>query len=296
MTPTTDPMPEKRPWWQPGPIAFGALEMLAMRGLFAVLVFFNIKWETAPYTTQRNPTGLAHFIDFTWLARNPPGIVWKSVVVAGLVGYIVGIAPGITLAPAAVTALMIGTLITSKAMQHSWHLVTLVALAQFLVYAWPRRGWFRPSVTMHRVATYASTVVFAAAYVVCGVVKLVNSDFKWIQKVPNLSVQLLKSNWATYYDTLVPVAPWLDRATQAIVDYPNIARLFFGAGLLIELAGFVVLINRTWAFWGGLAIIALHLSISKVMDLHFEYHMAVALVFFVLPNVRHAWPRSPQSA
>jgi len=280
----------KTPWWQPGPIDFSKSELLLMRLFFAVMVFFNVKWETAPYTTQRNPTGLAHFIDFTWLAHHPPGLVWKGIVAAGLFCYMLGIAPGATLAPAALTALMIGTLVTSKAMQHSWHLVTLIVLAQFIVYAWPKRraDWLRPSLAVHRLAIYATTVVFAAAYVVCGVVKLVNSDFRWIQKVPYLSVQLLKSNWASYYDTLQPVAPWLDRATQAIVDYPNIARLFFGAGLLIELLGFVILINRAWAFWGGLAIIALHLSISKVMDLHFEYHMAAALVFLVLPNVRHA--------
>lgn len=287
---TTAPNSGKRPWWQPGPFEFGRLEMLLMRAFFAVMIFFNIKWETAPYTTQRNPTGLAHFIDFTWLARNPPGVMWKGTVIAGLVFYVLGILPGATLAPAAITALMIGTLVTSKAMQHSWHLVTLIALAQFIVYAWPksRQDWLRPSLSIHRLAIYATTVFFAAAYVVCGIVKLVNSNFQWVQKVPNLSVQLLKSNWASYYDTLQPVAPWLGKATQAIVDYPNIARLFFGAGLLIELLGFVILINRAWAFWGGLCIIALHLSISKVMDLHFEYHMGAALIFLVLPNIRHA--------
>lgn len=289
----TSPAPSfsKTPWWQPGPIGFGSAELLMMRVFFAIMVFFNIKWETAPYTTQRNPTGLAHFIDFTWLAQSPPGLAWKGVVIVGLLFYAIGIAPGLTLAPAAVTALMIGTLVTSKAMQHSWHLVTLIALAQFVIYAWPksRTAWLKPTIDVHRLAIYATTVVFAAAYVVCGVVKLTNSDFQWVQRVPYLAIQLLKSNWASYYDTLQPVAPWLQQVTQAIIDYPNIARLFFGMGLLIELLGFVVLIGRTWAFWGGLAIIGLHLSISKIMDLHFEYHMAAALIFLVLPNIRHAF-------
>lgn len=287
----------KRPWWQPGPFDYSAIEMLVMRASFAVMLFCNIKWETQTYTTQRNPTGLAHWFDFTWLAQHPPGLLWKGVVVLGLIFYVIGRAPGLALAPGAITALMIGTLITSKAMQHSWHLVTLIALAQFLIYAWPksRLDWLRPSLVVHRLAIYTTTVVFAAAYVVCGIVKLVNSDFQWVQKVPYLAVQLLKSNWASYYDTLHPVAPWLNQATQAIIDYPNVARLFFGMGLLIELVGFVVLINRKWAFWGGLAIIGLHLSISKVMDLHFGYHMLAALIFTVnLPGLRTTFGRPAQ--
>lgn len=282
----------KRPWWQPGPFDYSAFEMLVMRASFAVLIFFNIKWETAPYTTQRNPTGLAHFFDFTWLASHPPGLMWKGVAVLGLVFYVLGRAPGLTLAPITATAVMIGTLVTSKAMQHSWHLITLCALAQWVIYVWPkaRADWLRPSIAVHRLAIYAVTVVFAASYVVCGVVKLVNSNFQWIQKVPYLAVQLLKSNWASYYDKLVPVSPWLSKTTQWIVDYPNIARLVFGTGLLIELLGFVVLINRRWAFFGGLAIIALHLSISKVMDLHFEYHILAALVFIVnIPGLRRTF-------
>ena len=277
------PVAVPRPWWQPGPFDYSKIEMLVMRALFATLLFSSIKWETAPYKTQRNPTGLAHFFDFTWLSQHPPGLFWQGLTIVGLIVYVFGRVPALGLAPVCTFAVMIGTLVCSKAMHHSWQAITLIALAQFIVYAWPKKksDWLNPSIDVHRLATYWSTVVFAAAYVVCGILKLVNSDFLWIHKVPYLSVQLLKSNWSSYYDTLQPVADWLPKVTQAIVDYPNLARLFFGAGLLVELLGFVVLINRKWAFWGGLSIIALHLSISKVMDLHFEVHMALAFIFLV---------------
>lgn len=349
-------------WWQPGMFDYGQIEALVMRAAFAALLFISIKWETAPYKTQRNPTGLANFFDLTWLAEHPPGPLWQGLCIVGLVFYVIGLLPALTLAPAFFSAVLIGTLVTSKAMHHSWQAVTLIALAQFLVYAWPRGlrlhkivlglilaaiaalaireisllppptmaakpffTWLghsinvlfrfaviglivdflaheihraktrhlagtsplRPGIELHRIAIYASTVTFAGAYVVCGIVKLVNSDFKWIQKVPFLSVQLLKSNWDGYYDSLQPVPEWLGKVTQAIVDHPNLARIVFGGGLVVELFAFVVLISRKWAFFGGLAIIALHLSISKVMDLHFEYHMAAALIFLVnLPGLR----------
>jgi len=290
---STSPSPAlPSPWWQPGVFDYSKVELFVMRLLFAGLIFDTIKWETGPYKTQRNPTGLAHFFDFTWLAEHPPGVFWQGLTIAGLLIYVLGWLPVIGLAPICTFAVMIGTLVCSKAMHHSWQLVTLIGLAQFVIYAWPRgkANFLKPTLETHRLAIYASTVVFAAGYVVCGIVKLVNSDFQWIQKVPFLSVQLLKSNWSSYYDTLEPVAPWLTQATQLIVDYPNISRLFFGAGLLIELGAFVILISRKWAFFGGLTIIALHLSISVVMQLNFWYHMIAALIFLVnLPGLKRTF-------
>ena len=290
----------KRPWWQPGVIDYSSAELLVMRILFAVLVFFMIKWETAPYTEQKFPNGIARVFDLTWLGRHPPGLWAQGLTVAGLVSYALGRASVFGLAPALFFALTIGTLVTSqsKNVNHTWQLVTMMLLAQFIIYAW-RRGraeTLHPGPATHRLAAYASTVVIAASYVVCGVVKLVNSDFQWIQKVPLLSLQLLKSNWAGYYDTLQRPPEWLDRATQAVIDYPNIARVFFGTGLLIELGAFVVLINRRWAFVGGIVIILLHLSISQVMRLNFEYHIAAVVIFLVLPNLKHALRRSSPSA
>ncbi len=367
-SPTPDSL-RPRPWWQPGIFDYSQFEAFIMRAGFATLFFISIKWETAPYKTQRNPTGLANFFDFTWLAQHPPGVGWQALTILGLAMYVIGWMPALGLVPGCVFAVMIGTLITSTAMHHSWQAMTLIALSQFLVYAWPRTPrlhrlvqwtafaalaalavremvllphpggpatvfftWLghcvsitgryavlglivqflsgeihraknlpladasplRPGLMTHRLAIYASTVTFAAAYVVCGIVKLVNSNYQWIQKVPYLSVQLLKTNWDGYYDVLRPIPSWLPQVTQAIVDHPNLARLFFGFGLLIELAGFVILINRRWAFAGGMAIIALHMSISKIMDLNFQYHMAAALIFLVnLPALRKTFgPRS----
>ena len=208
----------------------------------------------------------------------------------------VGWVPAVGLLPVLFFSIAIGTLITSqsKNVNHSWQMVTMMLLGQWLTYLWAAvKDWrWRPTVDTHRLAAYVTTVVIAASYVVCGVVKLDNSSFQWVQKVPLLSLQLLKSNWANYYDTLDKPPQWLEQATQLIVDYPNGARLFFGMGLLIELGAFVILINRRWAFWGGVAIVSLHLSISQVMQLNFENHIAAAVIFLILPNVKAAFSRS----
>lgn len=297
MTSTTV-SPSTSKWWQPRPFELGSLEMLVMRAAFAALAFWNIKWETAPYTEQKFPTGLAHFFDLTWLGHHPPGDLTQYAVMAFLVLYVIGILPSLGFLPTAVFATLIGTLINSKAINHSWQMVTMMGLAQVLVYAWPRRtdaglDWkivVRPDLRRHRQAVFAVLTVIAASYVVCGVVKLVNSDGLWIHKAPFLAVQLLKTHYSHFYDTLNMPPEWLQTITEFLLEHPWVARIVFGAGLIIELLGFVILINRRWAFLGGVAIIALHLSISRLMNLNFEAHMFAALIYCVnIPGILKMW-------
>jgi hypothetical protein len=285
----------RRCWWQPAGFDYTSLEMGIMRLLFAITLFFNIKWETRTLVEQKFPHGLARLFDFTWLAHHPPGIFWQAASALLLIPYVLGRLSVASLALISFFALSIGTLVTSqsKNVNHTWQLVTLVLGAQLLTYLYHgwKAGrlseWLKPAPDTQRVVIHASLVVIAASYVVSGVTKLINSNGLWIQKVPLLSVQLMKSNWAQYYDTLQPVPGWLEKATSLIIEYPNVARLFFGGGLLIELTAFVLLINRRWALLGGIAIILFHLSVSKVMQLDFEYHMALAFIFCVnLPGLK----------
>lgn len=269
--------------------------MFVMRAAFAVLAFVNIKWETAPYTEQKFPNGIARFVDLTWLGQHPPGDFIQYVVMAFLVLYVVGLFPALGLLPTAFFATVIGTLLNSQgAINHSWQMVTMMGLAQLFVYAWPRRtdmgrNWTvlaRPDLQRHRQAVFAVVTVIAASYVVCGVVKVVNSDGLWIQKAPLLAVQLLKTHYSHFYDTLELPPQWLQDVTAFLLEYPWVGRIVFGAGLVIELLGFVILINRRWAFIGGVAIIALHLSISRLMNLNFEAHMIAVLIYCVnLPGL-----------
>ena len=77
------PSSSVKAWWQPGVFDYSQLEAFVMRAGFALLLFVSIKWETAPYKTQRNPTGLAQFFDFTWLAEHPRGCSGSGFALAG---------------------------------------------------------------------------------------------------------------------------------------------------------------------------------------------------------------------
>lgn len=256
--------------------------MMLMRLGFAALVFGAIHWETPSWTTQKFPNGLAHYFDLTWIAQHPPGWGCKAMTLAGLAAYVGGWFPVLGLLPALFFSVVIGTLGNSQgAINHSTQLVSLILLSQFLVYLSAWQPWFKPGLVMHRRVIHASCIVIAASYVVAGVVKLTASNFRWLHEAPYLAVQLLKTNWSAFHDTLEMPPPWLQQFTDFLVNHPHAARLFFGGGLLIELTAFVVLINRRWALLGGLAIVALHLSISQVMRLNFENNIYAVLIFLV---------------
>jgi hypothetical protein len=280
---------------------FGALEMTLMRLFFAVLVFFAIKWETGNLhpvkSDDEDAVGLTRLFSLDFLIHLKPVLLWQIVTILGLIAYVSSMLPVAGLFPALFFTLGIGSLNASQgALNHSTQLVAMILLGQFLVYAVPlvmtRKGptlsWLMPADTVHRRALYVSLVIFAACYVVSGWVKLDNSDWKWMGNVvPGLALELQKTNWSSYYDTLEPVPVALTSVVSLMNDHPTLARLFFGMGLLIELGAFLIVLGRRWAFFYGLAIIVMHLSISRLMQLDFWYHILAALIFLVnLPGVK----------
>lgn len=281
--------------------------MTIMRLLFAALVFFAIKWETGNLhpvkTNDDDAVGLARLVSLDFLIHLKPVLLWQIVTILGLIAYVASMLPAVGLLPALFFTLCIGSLNASQgALNHSTQLVAMILLGQYLVYAVPlvlgRKGptlsWLMPEDAVHRRAIYVSLVIFAACYVVSGWVKLDNSDWKWMGNVvPGLALELQKTNWSAYYDTLEPVPAALTSVVALMNDHPTLARLFFGAGLLIELGAFLILLGRRWAFFYGIAIVVMHLSISRLMQLDFWYHILAALIFVVnVPGVKATFARA----
>ena len=283
--------------------AFGLAdwEMLLMRLAFAVVVFMAIKWEVASLgkADPKKLTGLAHWVSLDFLRHLEPVWPWQVLTGLGLAAYVAGAVPVLGLLPALFFSLSIGTLANSQgAANHSTQLVSMILLGQWLTCGVLAcrggvRGWLRPDSSVQRRVVHVSMVVFVAAYVVSAWMKLDNSDLKWIQRVPSLALELQKSNWSEYYDTLTPVPDSLNTVVRLMTEHPQVARLVFGGGLVIELLAFVALFGRRWAFFAGLAVIVMHLSISQLMQLDFGYHMAAAMIFLVnLPGIGRTFGRT----
>ena len=270
-------------------IPFGQWEMLLMR-LFCSLHFYETLPHHVTFATMPFPNGLAHVIDFTVLAE--PGVwpILRGISIFCLIAYTLGrfSFPALTYLVALIVSF--GTLRNSQgAIGHTTQLLALVMLAQWgmclidLIIK-PRKALaiWRAGAEGERRMIHAARVMIAAAYLTTGISKIERSHGRWLVDIPNLSVQIVKTQANDYYNTLEPIEPALaQKLPDLIAEHPNLARLFFAPGLLIELLFFLGLLGRRWSAGMGLAAIGLHRSIELLMGLDFESHEVLLWIFFV---------------
>lgn len=263
------------------------------------LCFAGVVWWSLPHPgsmvvmdSQPYPTGLANYIDLTFFADPQVYQICYYLLCGALLSYSLGLLLPLALPAAACIHIGMITLHNSQgATHHSFQLVSLILLAQWVVcwIPWVRRLFGRPPLKLPEglkwrdYMAWYSLQVIAAAYVIAGVIKLINTDGRWIIDSPNLAVQMMKTNAQNYYNWLQTDAVYEQRATvaQFMIDNPNVTRLFLGTGLLIELLAFLLLVNRMWALVMGIFILALHWGIDMTMGLTFKYQMAVVAVFLI---------------
>jgi len=277
-------------------VIHAAYELVAMRLLFALVIFDSINWSRT-FLDQPKPNGAARLFDLRIFGRADVLDFLQSFIWLPLVVYAAGFIP----VPAILSLLAVtvgrGALNNSQgAIDHSVQIVSLILIAQLVSHAvasWQQskggshRSWLAPDQRQFNLAIHFSKVTLAAGYVVSGVTKLIHSDFLWIHKAPLLAVQIMKANLRDYYNTLEEKTYFIStRVPELIVEFPNLARVFFGSGLFLELFCFLALRGRRWAFGIGLAVIAMHLMISQIMALDFWIHVfCVGILFVNLPGV-----------
>ncbi len=238
--------------------------------------------ERQVVAVQPTPNGMAHFIDFTFLA-NPA--VQNGVMIAFFITSFFYVIDRLAIpALAIIVGILIakGTLINSQgAINHSLQLLTLVMLTQFIVQIVAAVNKWGPTEKQIQ-AMHWTKVVIAASYVSSAFVKLFASNVFWVARVPYLALQIIKSNLQAYYTDLEPMATgWVAEFPYWVASHPNLARVFFSGGLLLELFAFLLLINRRWALAMGLIILLFHESISFLMNIDFKNHVWLVLIFLI---------------
>ncbi len=280
--------------WKPAPFQHKPWELPIYRAGFALVLLFALHSSWPGFASMPKPHGLGVWIDFSFFGqpdRMPPFYHFYQ---AALALYAAGVLMPLALGYMSFFTIGVGTLMNSQgAIGHSSQFLAMIVLAQFLVHSWfafrrvcrGQFGLFTEPAASVSALDWARNV-FASAYVVSAVVKLVNSNGEWLLRTPNIALQLIKTNEMDYYNRLQnEVGFWATDFPIFLVEHPWFAMLLFGSGLFIELFAFALLFGKRWAFFTGLAVIALHLSISKIMRLYFEEHMGAALVLCVLPLV-----------
>jgi hypothetical protein len=130
--------------------------------------------------------------------------------------------------------------------------------------------------------THFTISAIAASYVVSAISKLVRSEGRWIENIPNIVLQIRKTNGQAFADTGDHTAA---AATNFAIDLtsrdPDLARLLFGAGLGVELFAFLALFGRTWALLVGISLFVLHTLVSQLMSLEFTYNKAALVLLLI---------------
>jgi hypothetical protein len=281
------------------PVPVGRWEWFLMRLFFAIVAIPEFwDWHPFAYTTQTGSIGIAKLFDLTWLHQDWVYPTVQAISGIGLLSYVSGYGLAISLPVLTIVHILMRTYENSQgSIHHSHQIVTLVLLVQSVIVLWARWSEWRGrklfpedgDLSLRSYLLFHTQAFVAATYVIAALSKAINSKLMWVWNSPYLAFDLVKSHRVTYYTTLDPEFATEPLAAQWVFNHPWIARTAFGGAFFLELLALVALRNRVWAFWTGLALIALHRSIHQVMHIRFERNELVLLIFFVNLPFWHAW-------
>ncbi len=274
--------------------SYARWEFALMRAAFAALVISTFPTEKHLYATQDFPNGLAHFTDLTFLADPNFYRPLEILAYVAVAIYVIGVLPVLPLAYLTWFSIATKTLANSQGgISHSFQMVSLILLAQFLValcallVPLAKHGKFPlfQNAFWDSCAIYYSQIAIAGAYVVAAVTKLHNSGLAWFWNSPFLAMDLIKTDRQNYYAALDGNRFGSFGEEVAYVNFitenPNLARVLFSPGILLELAAVLALLGRRWALAIGLSLVALHLGIKEVMKLDFLKNEICVTIFFI---------------
>jgi hypothetical protein len=274
-------------------VTYAPWEWAIMRLAFAFFALIPGTPLHLPFKAQPNPTGIAQFIDLTWITHDPFQQLIALAFCACLALYLAGVFPLTATIGLFVIHTLTGTLVNSQgAIHHNTQIVGLILFGQILAHLYWR---FKPALALRRnpklspgpqtpatLLVYHSQQLIAAGYVASGITKWVASKGQWLNQIPNIPLQFEKNFAYRYYDNLQEQAQGAShKMIDFIADHPAAAKGLFGIGFFLELFCFLALINRPFLALFGLGLWGMHHAISNVMGLGFAFNKAILLIFFV---------------
>ena len=290
--------------FRPAPVA--PWEATIMRVLFASVV-----WQTFPenfhFAAQKFPNGIARWadatwlpggmerlFDLTWLAANEPvhAMLWiRTIVAVCLVIYATGYLLPLVLPLITVASILVRTYYNSQgSIHHGCQMVTLVLVFQTGVALW---------FAFHRLRTrepysftggrnywsyfvYYSQGAIAGAYVIAGLTKIVRTSGAWFYNSPYMALEVIKTERQEFYSTLDESVKGTHQIyAEWMLDYPNLARIALGGGVILELVAICALFNRYAALAVGIGMLLFHEIVAITMDLYFRFNEYSVWIFFV---------------
>jgi hypothetical protein len=262
-------------------IQYGAIERIAMRLLFAIVIAQQIP-ESFRHTSIPAPNGFARLVDLHVLLDAQVFTICRYAGYAALVLYVFRIGWAVVLPYLTLLCIAIGSINNSQgAIAHNFQIVPLVLLAQTAAFFYTLFRQ-RDAATAENRMIFWSQQAIVATYLVSALTKLIHTSGKWFIQSPRIGVQIIKTTEQDYYDRLD--ASGLERGAaiaEWIVHHPWITGAALSAGLLLELTAPAALLGRRFALFYGASLLAFHASIGQVMQLRFAYNEYLIWVFLV---------------
>jgi hypothetical protein len=286
---------------KPDRFAWTQGEMMVMRLAVALVAFFvGIDWYQQPFTPDpQKLNGFAKLLPLSWMLNPTALIIFKVLTGIGLLIFVVGIAPVFSLLPAVFSSAALGSLRNSRGdISHSTQVLAMALIGiwvAYLILAILRKSWRGATLETHRAALVGAILMISGSYVASGIVKLKASDGRWIQEVPNMAVQMIKSNLADYYSKPTGTVSELltQDAPKFFTQNPGLAKLIFGSGLILELGAFLLLLSPRWSLIWGVALVGMHIGISLLMDIEFWNHLYLVSGLCILPAILALFRKKP---
>ncbi|MBA2433006.1 MAG: hypothetical protein H0V56_12975 [Chthoniobacterales bacterium] len=272
---------------QPRPVEHHAFERVAMRVLFAWVVWRHVPGSLA-HLEITAPHGVARWFDLRFLL-DPQVYTWCTYGLwVALALYVLRIGWSVALPYMAVLSIGVGTVINSQgAIAHYLQIVSLVLCAQTAAHFYSLFGIRDLTAAAYRAAAEDRVVrwsqqAIVATYLVSALTKLLKTNGLWFFQSPLLAVQITKTNDQDYYDRLdtasyeagAAVAEWM-------VQNPLLVGLVLSTGLLLELTAPLVLFARWLALGYGLALVLFHMTVHQMMKLNFLFNEYLLWIYLV---------------
>jgi len=262
---------------------YSKLEVLCLQLGIAWIAWMSFPHDLS-FASQAHPTGLAHFFDLSFFNRAGVAEAARWIMAGSFVIGALGILPALNFSIAALLHIAAHSFYNSQgAIHHSAQPVSLILLLHALFYAY---CFFKQSEKENRGsrAIFLSLQVLAACYVTAGITKLIASKGLWFWKAPNIVVEVVKTQEQNFYSKLKNTTTAAEQGRlDFLLERPAITALIMGGGLILELFAFLLLRSRFSALAMGLALLAMHLGIAFLMDLHFTHYSQLLWLLAVNP-------------
>jgi hypothetical protein len=271
-------------------IEFAWWEMFFFRLGCGLLVWWQFP-SLEQYHQMPFPRGLGHWMDLTFLSAPGTDRVLVWILLPCLVLYVLGRGTVFTLGVIVAVYSAAGSLVNSQgATSHTHQLLVMTLIGQWVAALWDFGGtccrgnvgiWV-DSIRRQQAMAQVARIVISAAYLTCGLSKIVATSGTWISRTPNLALGIMKSHANYFYDDLQLTNPFFSSTVPHwMVEHPVATCLIFGPGLFIELFLFLGLLGRGWSFIFGSIAVVFHLLVGLIMLLFFTAHIWLILLYFV---------------